>query len=377
MRIGINFHTFDRRLSGVEYYALGMIKALARFDGRNTYIVFTNDGEVVRKYVPACDNLIIRQIAGIRTRIQRIAWEHLRLPRRVEREKVDVLHCPSYICPVLASRTPYVVTVHDTIAFDHPQWCKRSNAVYYRLLMKAALMKAARVIAVSRQTADDLRRNFPLSVLKAKVSYPGIDSIFTTKNGATRHAVVRGRYGLPERFALFVGNREPKKNIPVILTAFSRLRESGIRCGLVMVGGKQWRMPGRSGRLLRDVRGQEVVWPGYVLREDLPALYQMAEVFVFPSLYEGFGFPPLEAMACGAPVIASQRGALAETVAEAAYTVEPDNAEALAEGMRRMITDGALRQKHIEAGRKCVRRFGWARAAAELREIYAEAAAHG
>ena len=144
-----------------------------------------------------------------------------------------------------------------------------------------------------------------------------------------------------------------------------------------MVGGKQWRMPARLRKLVKEAQQEEVIWPGYVRREDLPALYQMAQVFVFPSLYEGFGFPPLEAMACGAPVIASQRGALAETVAEAAYMVEPDNPQALAEAMRKIMTDGALRQKHIDAGRVCIKRFGWAQAAAQLRGIYTEAAAHG
>ncbi|MCJ7506418.1 glycosyltransferase family 4 protein, partial [Candidatus Bathyarchaeota archaeon] len=313
MRIGINFHTSDKYVSGVEYYSLGLLKGLLHIDKRNDYVVYTNQPDLVREHVSSFENLTISGIGHPKTRLARILWEHTQLPGLAVKEKLDVLHCLSYICPIRRSAVPYVVTVHDTIAIDHPRWCKPTNALYFNLSMGAAIRKASRVISVSECTADDLKRNFQLCCSKLRVIYPGVDGIFNASADFSHQDEVRKRYGLPDRYVLFVGNIEPKKNIGTLLRVLAKLREQGLPHKLVLTGKRTWRSGSELDGIYKEAASGNVVLAGYVARNDLPPVYQMADVFVFLSLYEGFGFPPLEAMACGTPVVSSSRGALKET----------------------------------------------------------------
>jgi len=374
MRIGMNFHTFDRYISGVEYYCLGLIRALVHTAGSNDYVVFTNSGDIVAEHVGRADNLSVVDVACARSRPGRILWEHVELPAAASHAVVDVLHCMSYLCPLRACPVPYVVTVHDTIAIDHPQWCKLTNALYFRLCMKRALRKASRVIAVSRCTANDIRRNFEIDSSKVRVVYPGVDDIFRATEDVERFEEVRLRYGLPERYVLYVGNIEPKKNIKALLSSVRRIREKGLEHKLVIAGKRTWGSRNELSAIGAYVDSGDVVLAGYVVRKDLACVYKMADVFVFPSLYEGFGFPPLEAMACGTAVIASNRGALAETLGNAAIMVDAEDAEAIAEAIVRVVGDGCLREKHIQMGLEQSALLRWDKAAKETLFVYEEAA---
>ncbi len=373
MRIGINFHTTDRYISGVEYYALGLLRGLLRVGAENDYVVFTNQPGLVESHASRAGNLEVVGIKRLGTRTARIVWEHMRLPRLAARHKLDVLHCTSYICPVFKTSARYVVTVHDTIAIDHPEWCKTSNAVYYGLFMKPGLRRASRVISVSRSTAEDLKRNFRLPDSKVGTVYPGIDGIFRPERNPERESEVRGRYGLPERYVLYVGNIEPKKNIGMLLRVQEQLRDRGLGHRLVFAGRRSWRCKGQLGEISRQTAGGDVVSVGYVARGDLPSVYRMADVFIFPSLYEGFGFPPLEAMACGTPVVASQRGALEETLGGAALAVEPENVSQIADAVVSVITDAGVRERHVGLGLKQSALFNWERSAGDTLAVYEEA----
>jgi glycosyltransferase involved in cell wall biosynthesis len=377
MRIGLNYHTVDGHISGVEYYSLGLLKALLRLDSEHVYVVYTNQPELIRSHVPASNSLTVIEVEHLKTRMARILWEHTQLPQLASRDALDLLHCPSYICPLRKSLVPYVVTVHDTIAIDHPGWCKPTNALYFNLSMKRAVQKASRVLAVSKSTADDLKRNFGLSDSRLRVVHPGIDEVFRLEQDASRCTQVRNRYNLPRRYVLFVGNIEPKKNVRALLSMQSRLREEQLPHKLVMVGKRSWCARAELDQIQREVAANNVIVTGYVDRGDLPFVYAMADVFVFPSLYEGFGFPPLEAMACGTPVVSSDRGGLAETVADAAYIVEPEDTEQIAEAVALMISDLALQQEHIARGLRQSRRFNWERAAKETLSVYQEVLAAG
>ena len=375
MRIGINFHTFDKYISGVEYYTLGLLNVLLRIDTRNDYVVYTNQPGLIKEYVPSSKNLTIIEVKHLKTRIARILWEHTRLPRLVGRQELDVLHCPSYICPLYRMSVPCVVTVHDTIAIDHPEWCKQTNALYFNLFMKAAAQKASCVISVSRCTADDLKRNFDLPCSKIRIIYSGIDNIFKANTNSSRQSEVRMRYNLPERYILYVGNIEPKKNVWTLLCVQKKVREKGLPHKLVIVGKRSWRTKVELDEITKEITSNNVVWAGYVDRNDLPLVYQMADVFVFPSLYEGFGSPPLEAMACGTPVVSSSRGALNETVREAALIIEPDNIQEITRAVLSMIADAALREKHIRLGLRQSNIFNWERTARETLSVYEEVSA--
>ncbi len=373
MRIGINFHPADRYISGVEYYSLGLINSLLSIDGKNEYCVFTNQPELLKKHVIQSSRLTVRNLDNLNNRLSRVVWEHLRLPHIAKREGLDVLHCPQYICPSVGDTVPYVVTVHDTIAVDYPKWCRPSNVIYYNLFMKKAVEKASRVIAVSHNTANHVNSNFAVNGEKVRVVYPGIDVIFNTNKDYHQQNNAKIRYALPQRYILFVGNIEPKKNVMKLLQAYKLLHKKGIPHKLVMVGRRTWKSEHVWNYIYQEFDRNDVIVTGYVERKDLPSVYQMADVFVFPSFYEGFGFPPLEAMACGTPVVASNMGALNETIGKAAYIVDPSDAENIAHAIYLLVTDGELRRRYRELGLKQSYKFGWKNAARQTLSIYEEA----
>jgi len=373
MRIGINFHAADRYISGVEYYSLGLINSLLSIDDKNEYCVFTNQAELLKRYVVQSDNLTVRNLDNLNNRLCRVIWEHSRLPQIVIKEKLDILHCPHYICPSIGGAVPYVVTVHDTIAIDYSQWSRISNVIYYNLFMKRAVKKASRVIAVSHSTANHLHHNFAVNGEKVRVVYPGVDAIFNTYKDYHRQNKVRTRYSLPRRYILFVGNIEPKKNVMKLLQAYKLLHEKRLPHKLVLAGKRTWKSKSVWNYIYQEFNQGDVVIAGYVDREDLPCVYQMADVFVFPSFYEGFGFPPLEAMACGTPVVASNMGALDETLGKAAYIVDPTDAENIAQAIYLLVTDDRLRRRYIEFGLRQSCKFVWDNAARQTLSVYEEA----
>jgi len=377
MRIGINFHSFDGFISGVEYYCLGLIRSLLEFDRDNDYVVFTNAGELLRRYVGLHENLKVIELRHIKTRPARIFWEHTRLAKAADREQLDVLHCPSYICPIRRSSARYVVTVHDTIAIDHPHWAKPSNALYFGLFMKKSLGNSCRIIAVSKATAQLLAWNFATAEQKIRIIYPGIDAIFNTNRDRSRAQQVRRRYKLPERYILYVGNIEPKKNLGVILSAQKAIGKKGLPQKLVIVGKRSWCSKLELDAIGKGVAAGKVILAGYVDRMDLPVVYQMADVFVFPSLYEGFGFPPLEAMACGVPVVASDSGALAETLADAAVLTKPSDTAGIAEAIVRLVRDTRFRDIYVRRGLSRCRKFSWQETVRQSLAVYEEAAGSG
>jgi len=372
MRIGINFHTMDENISGVEYYSLGLINALVRFCRQHHYIVYTNQRRLVEQYVPASDNLTVVKVRSLNTRIARIIWEQTLLPRLATRDGLDLLHCLSYVCPILKKSLPYIVTIHDTIAIEYPRWCRRTNALHFNILMKAVVDTASRIIAVSKFTGERLRHIFNQASSKLRVIYPGIDEIFRHETNRYHQAAIKNRYKLPDRYILYVGNIEPKKNVMTVLKLQDSLSRLGWPHKLVIVGKRTWRAREELKAIKRACALKQVIRTGYVERSDLPYIYQMADVFVFPSLCEGFGFPPLEAMACGTPVVSTCRGALGETIREAALIVEPDDISQITQAVVSLLKDESLRERHIRAGFYTSARFRWARAAGQTLSVYEE-----
>ena len=375
MRIGIPFHTKDDYLSGVEYYSLGLVRCLAQYIPGNEYVVLTNRPELVESYLGARDNVCVSSSYVGNYRPLRVLWEHLRLPRLAERWGFDVLHCPCYICPAMPSSVPYVVTIHDTLALDYPNWCQHLNALYFRLAMKRTVARADRIVAVSSQTKRDLTRHFCGCSSKCRVISPAIDPIFFARKASHEWKAIRERYGLPAQYVLYVGNIEPKKNVLGLLDAHRLLTASGRPHKHGVVGKRQWRAVAEIRELARGEADGSVVFTGYVAREDLPGVYQMSALYVCASLYEGFGFPPLEAMASGVPVVSSTRGALAETVGDAAYLVDPEDTRQIADAMASVIGDEGIRREYVSRGLSHVRKFDGRRAALQYQALYSELAA--
>jgi glycosyltransferase involved in cell wall biosynthesis len=263
-----------------------------------------------------------------------------------------------------------VTTVHDLIPLRFPALVPWRHRLAVRLLLGSALRHAAQVIAVSEATRAEILERYPIPPERVVVVPEAADTQFAPPAAADR-ARVRGDYGLDGPYVLFVGLLEPKKNLGTLLRAVARLARTG-RLGsatLAIAGAAGWGTEDPAAAAARLGLGDRVRCLGPVPDADLPALYGEALVFVFPSLWEGFGLPVLEAMAAGAPVLASRRGALPEITAGAAWLVEPDEG-ALAEALERLLGDAALRARLREAGLARARAYSWERAARETMAVY-------
>jgi len=371
MRVGILDYANDGLRSGVEYYTLGVIRCLASYTDEIELVVYTNDPETVSNVHP---RISVQKIPGRRFKAKRLWWQHVCLPRQAEVDGLDVLHCPAYVMPFRRCRVPCVITVHDLHAVTSPQWCSLGNRLHYGFALGQSLRRAAGVIAVSEDTREAILHHFGADVRAGRedirVIPPGIDNIFTGVTDPADDADCRRRYSLPDRYILHVGNVEPRKNIPAAVEAVRLLRQRGISHTLVFAG-KTGRASAPLIRVLSDARNEGIVQTlGYVARADLPALYRMAEAVVCVAHHEGFGFPALEAMACGTPVISSMTGAMGKTLGDAALAVDAASAPSIAEALMVVINDAALRAKLRTAGRDRAADFRWEVSAGELRQIY-------
>lgn len=374
MRIGFNFHSNDSFISGVECYTIGLLRSLLNIDSQNQYIVFTNRPDIILSYIGLRDNLIVRDYSFLKNRLHRIFWEHFRLAWLAKKEKLDILHCPHYICPAIRGSVAYVVTIHDTIAIDHPDLCKKSNMLYYGNFLGRSVKNASKIVSVSKFTADKINYNFKVTNSKLEIIYPGIDTaIFNLYQDTEKHNHVKAKYNLPDNYILYAGNIEPKKNILNLLKAFKLLRSEGIKHRLVISGQRCWKSKMAFDFLHTEFNPDEVILTGYIERSDLGHVYKMANCLLLPSFCEGFGFPALEAFACGIPVAASCVGILQEIDQKAYTSLEPDNPEQMAKSIRILLADYKLRELQIKRALIEVSKFNWHDCAVKTLKLYREA----
>ncbi|CAA9263911.1 MAG: hypothetical protein AVDCRST_MAG56-2684 [uncultured Cytophagales bacterium] len=305
-------------------------------------------------------------------RVKRIYYEHFRLPAYFRRHGFDLYHAPGYILPYYA-RLPSVLTVHDLIALDYPEYCQYETAAYFNLCLPRSIRRADRIIAVSDRVKADILRRFNVEADAIAVIHHGVEKEFKRIVSPDALQRVSRTYGLPEKFLLFVGNLEPKKNLSRLIEAFLHLkRHAGIVHKLVIAGKKGWKYEALFRQLGQQEAAGEVMLTGYVAREDMPAIYSLADLFVFPSLYEGFGLPVLEAMACGTPVLTSTAGALPEITGGLYPQADPLDAGDLARKMHLLLTDAGLREKNVRHGTARAGAFSWEKAARQTLRVYEE-----
>jgi glycosyltransferase involved in cell wall biosynthesis len=299
--------------------------------------------------------------------------EQIELPRILRSHRVDLLHSPHFLLPLLPS-CPAVVTIHDVIYLACPQDLpSRAGRLYYRGMMNACSRMAARIITDSEYSRDEIVRHLHADPAKIEVIYPGVDPGFQRVTDAAQLAAVRAKYGLDPEFILCVGIYKLRKNHAGLLRAFQRLRQSGVNAQLAIAG------PMAEGEsVLRRLAAElgiaaHVVFTGFVDEPDLRALYSAASVCVCPSLYEGFGFTVLEAMACGTPVVCSSAASLPEVAGQGALYADPHSPEEIASQLLRVFSDADLRAALIERGWKNLQRFSWQDTAAQTLAVYHQA----
>jgi len=314
--------------------------------------------------------------APLSARTLTILWHHLRLPIPVEwfTGPVDIFHSTDFcLPPVRQART--ILTVHDLTFMRLPECAEAGLRAYLNKVVPRSIERADLVLADSQSTKKDLIELLGVSPDKIKVVYAGVETRFRPMEGEIALQRIKKRYRLDFSFILSLGTLEPRKNFTGLIEAYALMRGKGQGMGdrrlkLVIAGGKGWLYDDIFARVEELGLENEVIFPGFVADEDLPALYNLAELFVFPSLYEGFGLPPLEAMACGTPVVTSDRPSLPEVVGEAGLMVEATDSQELAEAMERVLTDENLRWEMREKGLKQAVKFTWEAAAEKLLDVY-------
>lgn len=388
MRIGIDFTAAVQQGAGIGRLTRNVVGALADIDRENEYRLFVATGRgraeewkvgnLGAAFQSANHPNFQLKTAPLSDHALAVAWHRLRLPLFVElfTGRIDLCHSPDFTLPPVW-RARSLVTVHDLSFLRLPECFPDGLRRYLETAVPRAVRRADHVVADSHNTRRDLIDLLGAPGDKISVIHAGVESRFRPMTNAADGetlAAVRRKYALPEQFILSVGTLQPRKNLTRLVEAFARLNSQLATrdFDLVIVGGKGWLYE----EIFKTVEAldleRRVHFCGFADDADLPALYNLADLFVFPSLYEGFGLPPLEAMACSTPVVCSEASSLPEVVGDAALMVDPWDVTGLAEAMRRAIEDETLRASLATRGLARAARFTWSRAAQELLSIYQE-----
>ena len=368
-RIAINAHLLAQeegyRRAGVSRYIYNLLIHVLREDPEGDYTVFLNSrcalslsGSERRSRLPTDRPWV------------RILWEQFLQPMELVAQYVDLLHSPVNIQPVFLPCRG-VVTVTDLSFMIFPQAFLGAQRFYQRLFTRLSVRRASRVVAISVSTAQDLTRFFAAPADRISVIYPGVDAVYRPIREQAGMAGFRRLHGLPERFILFVGTLEPRKNLLTLLAAYTEFRRrTASQYKLVLGGGKGWLYQSLFAAVEQLGLQDDVILPGFIPEDELPLWYNAAEVFVYPSLYEGFGLPPLEAMACGTPVIVSNASSLPEVVGDAGVLVDPHNVDEWVAALCRLCDDPDGRAELSSRGLERAREFSWTRMAQETVRVY-------
>ncbi len=374
--IVIDYTPALRQTAGVGRYTRSLVGALAEIDRENRYTLFHAGEKAPAATWPP--NFSLRRNPAP-ARWLAAAWHRLRLPLPADwlAGGGDIFHSPDFALPPLAHARG-VVTVHDLSFLRVPACADPGLRAFLEKAVPAAVQRADMVLADSCNTRDDLVALLGVPLDRVCVVHGGVEPRFCRVTDEAWLAEVRARYNLPERFVLSVGTLEPRKNYPRLIAAYAALcrRDPALPQRLVIAGRPGWLYDDIYAQAERHRLGDRVLFLGFTADADLPALFSLADLFVYPSLYEGFGLPPREALACGAPVSAGDNSSLFETLGDAGLLVDAEDVDALAAAMERVLADCQFRERMVERGVRQAARFTWAAAAGELLDAYRRVLAH-
>jgi len=363
MRIGFNAQILSSPDAGVAVYAKNLLKALAEISAPDEIVAFGSPKQLTPD---TSTTLRIVSSLGVHRGWMRAVWEQTMLPLRSRQYEVDVMFYPDHTAPLLKKFCPVIVTIHDVAFLAYPHTFPPVRRMYKSLAIRQSVRQADAIVVVSEATKRECLEYLNVHDAKIHVIHNGLDTRFSVITDQTKLQEAKRKYKLPERYILFVGTLEPRKNVTGLLQAFARLSNDA---KLVVVGARGWLFKDIF-RMVKELNIHDRVnFLGHVPYGDLVYLYNLAELFVYPSLYEGFGFPPLEAMACGVPVITSNSSSMPEVVGDAAILIDPRDAGSLAKAMRDLLDNPALRQDLKQRGLLRAKQFTWRKTATRILEV--------
>lgn len=379
MKIGIEGQRLFRvKKHGMDMVALELIKNLQKIDKENEYFVFVKPDED-RACLQETENFHIVEIGGG----PYPSWEQVALPRAAKKYGCEILHCTSNTAPIVTS-IPLVVTLHDIIYLESISifkkggtWYQKFGNMYRRYVVPRVVKKSKKIITVSHFEKERIKNffGFPESDNRLVAIYNGVGEHFHPVEDESFLKRVKEKYHLPEKYAFFLGNTDPKKNTKGVLQAFSKyLRDGNEPMKLVMLDYEKNALDS----LLSEIGDKDLInhihLTGYVINTDLPAIYSLCSIFLYPSLRESFGIPMLEAMRCGCPVITSNTSSMPEVSGGAASIVDPYNADEITAAMKKIVTDDNYRKQLIADGFVQSEKFSWYSMAEDVLKLYKEIA---
>jgi glycosyltransferase involved in cell wall biosynthesis len=370
MRIGLDARYLYDHFPGIGRYIANLALALGELAHGHTLVLITNP------HLPNTRHNLeqLRQMPGIEWAESAVPpfslAEQIALPRLARQLRLDLLHSPYYIKPYIGLPCPSVVTIYDLLGRRFPATLSRRGRLLYRATMGMAVRSSQAIITISQNAQDELHFSYRIPRERIAITPLATDRSFQPQP-AEAIAALRARYSLPERYVLYVGSNKPHKNLERLVRAWERVASTGDPKATLLIAGHYDPHYPEAQQLVRE-RGlsASVRFMPNVAEAELPTLYSGALFFAFPSYYEGFGLPPLEAMACGAPVLCAYASSLPEVVGNAALTVDPFSFIEMAEGLARLLNNAALRRRLSEQGIARARTFSWRRTALATLRVY-------
>ncbi len=369
MHVGINAQLLsisqNYRNGGISRYIRYLLNELAQRPGDHTYTVFVNGQEIIEQLGQHPHITYVAAPWPEEKPAARVLWEQLTLPALVRQRRIDVLHSPANVRPeLLPAHCASVITLHDLAFMRYP-----------KVFTIHSLRRATLIVTVSDSTRRDAQELVHIPPERLQTVYPCIDERFSSERDEQALQALREKHRLTGGFFLYLGTLEPRKNIPTLIDAYTILRQKyAVREKLVLAGGKGWLYENIFEKIRQAGLEADILFPGFVSDSEQALWYQAASVFVYPSLYEGFGLPVAEALACGTPVVTSKLSSLPEAGADLALCVDPHDAQALADALYRALTDQTVREKCRTLAPAVAQKFSARAMASQMISAYERAA---
>lgn len=370
MKIAIDATIIRKENTGTGFYIINLINGLAKIKDGNDYYIFMNN-ELSKEFFNFENNNFHIINKNFKNRIFRVIWQFFLFPFELKKLKVRVLHSPNYITPLFKLGFKVIVTIHDLTFYLFPEKFTVTKRLLFKYMLPLFIKISDKIIAVSNNTKKDILKFFKISERKVIVTFESYPEYYTYNNDSNDQNILI-KYGIGSKYLLFVGMIEPRKNILSILKSFKEI-DSDLELDLVIAGKKGWyyrEIELYLEKLLRIGIKNKIIFTGYVSEPELKYLYQNAFIFIYPSIYEGFGLPPLQAMACKVPVITSNLSSLPEVVGNAAIMVNPYDINKISEAIRTLYNDFDKRSELVNKGVIQAKKFSLENFAKNTIDVY-------